>query len=77
MGFVGRQIEHEIEATRRLLGCRNVQDVMITYRTVMEDAQRDAQVDIDLLSRINREAATETVAAFREGLSEAAQELRP
>jgi hypothetical protein len=77
MGFVGRQIEHEIEATRRLLGCRNVQDVMVTYRDVIEEAQRDAKIDIDLLSRVNREAATETVAAFREGLSEAAQELRP
>jgi hypothetical protein len=44
---------------------------------VIEEAQRDAKIDIDLLSRVNREAATETVAAFREGLSEAAQELRP
>ncbi len=76
LGFVGRRIDQEIEATRRFLGCRTVEDIMTTYRDVVDNAQREAHIEIEALSRINREAASETVAAFREGLSEAAQELR-
>jgi hypothetical protein len=76
VGLYGRQIEHQIDATRRFLGCRTVQDVMVAYRDVVESAQREAKVEVDELTRINRQVAGETVAAIREGLSEAAQELR-
>lgn len=75
-GFMGRCIEHEIEATRRLMGCRNVNELMTTYRDVVDTAQRDVRVEVEQLSLLNRELAGETVAAFREGLEEAAQELR-
>lgn len=74
--FIGRQIEQEFEATRRLMGCRTVQDFIVTYRDVLTDAQRETQIEFDELTRINQEAAEETVEAVRAGLSEAAQELR-
>ena len=76
LGFMGRCIEHEIEATRRLMECRNVNDFMTTYRDVVDTAQRDVRVEVEQLSQLNREVAGATVAAFREGLEEAAQELR-
>ncbi len=76
MQFVGRQIEQEIDATRRFLGCRTMQDFIVTYRDVVQDAQREAQHEIDEMTRINKEVADEAVAAVRSGLSEAAQELR-
>lgn len=76
LGFMGRCIGHEIEATRRLMGCRNVQDFVSTYRDVVDLTQREVQVEVEHLSRLNRDVADETVAAFRQGFQEAAQELR-
>jgi hypothetical protein len=76
LDLIGRQIDQEIENTRRFLGCRTMQDVMTTCREVVESTQREVKIEIDEISRINREAAHETVAAFREGLSEAAHDLR-
>jgi hypothetical protein len=76
LGFMGRCIEHEIEATRRLMGCRNVKELITTYRDVVDTAQRDVRAEVEQLSLLNRHVAGETVAAFREGLEEAAQELR-
>jgi hypothetical protein len=76
LGFMGRCIEHELEATRRLMGCRNVNDLVSTYRDVVDTAQREVRIEVEQLSRLNQEVAGETVAAFREGLEEAAQELR-
>ena len=76
LDLIGRQIDQEIENTRRLMGCRTMQDVVSTCREVVENAQREAKIEIEAISRINREAAHETVAAIREGLSEAAQDLR-
>jgi len=76
LDLIGRQIDQEIENTRRFMGCRTVQDVVSTCREVVENAQREAKIEIEAISRINREAAHETVAAIREGLSEAAQDLR-
>jgi hypothetical protein len=58
------------------MGCRNVNDLMTTYRDVVDTAQRGVVVEVEQLSRLNREVAGETVAAFREGLEEAAHELR-
>jgi hypothetical protein len=49
---------------------------MTTYRDVVDTAQRGVVVEVEQLSRLNREVAGETVAAFREGLEEAAHELR-
>ena len=74
--FVGRQIEHEIDATRRLMGCRNVKDIMVTYQNVMEDVQRDTQTDLGELARANKEAADATLETMRAGLREAAYELQ-
>lgn len=76
LGFMGRCFEQELQATRRLMGCRNVNDLMTTYRDVVDTAQREVQIEVEQLSRLNREVAGEAVAAFREGLEEAAQELR-
>jgi hypothetical protein len=76
LDLIGRQIDQEIENTRRFMGCRTMQDVVSTCREVVENAQREAKIEIEAISRINREAAHETVAAIREGLSEAAQDLR-
>lgn len=76
LGFMGRCIEQELQATRRLMGCRNVNDLMTTYRDVVDTAQREVQIEVEHLSRLNREVAGEAVAAFREGLEEAAHELR-
>lgn len=76
LGFMGRCIGHEIEATRRLMGCRNVNDFVTTYRDVVNTAQREVRVEVEQLSQLNRDVAGATVAAFREGLEEAAQELR-
>lgn len=76
LDLIGRQIDQEIENTRRFMGCRTMQDVVSTCREVVENAQREAKIEIEAISRINREAAHETVAAIREGLSKAAQDLR-
>lgn len=76
LGFMGRCIEHEIKATRRLMGCRNVNELITTYRDVVDTAQRDAKIEAEQFSQLNREVAGETVAAFRDGFEEAAQELR-
>jgi hypothetical protein len=76
IGMVGRRVDHDLQATRRLLGCRNVNDFMTTYRDVVDTAQREAQVEVEHLSRLNREVADETVAAIRDGLKEAAEELK-
>lgn len=75
LDLIGRQIDQEIENTRRFMGCRTMQDVVSTCREVVENAQREAKIEIEAISRINRVAAHETVAAIREGLSEAAQDL--
>jgi len=76
LDLIGRQIDQEIENTRRFMGCRTMQDIVSTCREVVENAQREAKTEIEAISRINREAAHEAVAAIREGLSEAAQDLR-
>ncbi len=76
MGFIGRQIGQEINATRRLLECRTMQDFVTTYSDVVTTAQREVHTEIEELSRINREAAGEAMEAVRAGLSEAAEELR-
>lgn len=76
LGFMGRCWEQEVTATRRLMGCRNVNDFVSTYRDVVDTAQRETRHGVEELTRINREAAGETVAAFREGFEEAAHELR-
>lgn len=74
--FVGRQIEHEIDATRRLMGCRNIQDIMVMYQSVVKDVQRDTQSDLGELARANKEAADAALETVRAGLREAAYELR-
>ena len=74
--FFGRQIEHEIDATRRLMGCRNVKDIMVTYQNVIKDVQRDTQTDLGELARANKEAADATLETMRAGLREAAYELQ-
>ncbi len=76
LGFMSRCVEQELQATRRLMGCRNVNDFVSTYRDVVDTVQREARHEVEELSRLNRECAGETVAAFREGLEEAAHELR-
>jgi hypothetical protein len=76
LGFMSRCVEQELQATRRLMGCRNVNDFFITYRDVVDTAQRETRHQVEQLSRVNRECAGEAVAAFREGLEEAAHELR-
>lgn len=76
LGFMSRCVEQELQATRRLMGCRNVNDFFITYRDVVDTAQRETRYEVEQLTRVNQECAGETVAAFREGLEEAAQELR-
>jgi hypothetical protein len=76
LGFMSRCVEQELQATRRLMGCRNVNELFITYRDVVDTAQREVRHEVEQLSRVNRECAGETVAAFRDGLEEAAHELR-
>jgi hypothetical protein len=76
LGFMSRCVEQELQATRRLMGCRNVNELFITYRDVVDTAQREVRHEVEHLSRVNRECAGETVAAFRDGLEEAAHELR-
>lgn len=76
INFISRQIEHEIDATRRLIGCRNVKDVMVTCQSVMQDVQRETRSELGELARINKEVADETFEAMRAGLREAAHELR-
>lgn len=76
IGIVGRRVEHDLAATRRLLGCRDANDFMMTCRDVVDSAQREVQDEVAHLSRLNREVADETVAAIRDGLKEAAQELK-
>jgi hypothetical protein len=76
LGFMSRCVEQELQATRRLMGCRNVNELFITYQDVVDTAQREVRHEVEHLSRVNRECAGETVAAFRDGLEEAAHELR-
>jgi hypothetical protein len=76
LGLMGRCLEQEMIATRRFLGCRNVNDFVTTYRDVVDTAQREVRVEVEHLSRLNREVAGEAVAAIREGFEEAAHELR-
>lgn len=75
-GFMGRCIEQEMTATRRLMSCRNVKDFVVTYQDVLDSAQRKARTEVEHLSRFNTEVAGETMAAVRESLVEAAHDLR-
>jgi hypothetical protein len=74
--MMGRCIDQEIAATRRMMSCRNVNEVVTAYRDVVDAAQREARAEAAELTRLNQQVAGETMAAFRDGLEEAAQELR-
>jgi hypothetical protein len=74
--MMGRCIDQEIAATRRMMSCRNVKEVVTAYRDVVDAAQREARAEAAELTRLNQQVAGETLAAFRDGLEEAAQELR-
>ena len=74
--MMGRCIDQEIAATRRMMSCRNVNEVVTVYRDVVDAAQREARAEAAELTRLNQQVAGETLAAFRDGLEEAAQELR-
>jgi hypothetical protein len=76
IGFFGRQIEHEIVASQRLMKCRTVNEFMSTYQDILRKAQADVQSELTEISRLNQSLAGETVDAVRAGLNEAAQELR-
>jgi hypothetical protein len=76
LNLMVRCVEQEIAATRRMMACRNVNEVVTVCRDVVDAAQREARVEAAELTRLNQQVADETLAAFRDSLEEAAQELR-
>ncbi len=76
LNLMVRCVEQEIAATQRMMACRNVNEVVTVCRDVVDTAQREARVEAAALTRLNQQVAGETLAAFRDSLEEAAQELR-
>ena len=69
IGFFGRRVEEDLAASRRLMSCRTVQDVMEAYSEFFQRAQQQYQNELQYFARLNQSFANESADAMRTHLA--------
>ncbi len=70
IGFMGRRIDEDLAASKRLMECRTMQDVFAAYAEYFRRAQHQYQSEFQYFTRLNQSIASETAEAMRTHMSQ-------
>lgn len=76
IGFLGRRINEDLAASKRLMDCKSMPEVFEAYQEFAKRAQQHYSSEVQYFARLNQNIADETATIVRTHLEEAAQELR-
>jgi hypothetical protein len=69
INFIGRRLDEDMAASRRLLECRTMADVFKTYTEFFQRAQQQYHSEFQYFTRLNQSMAQETAQAMRAHVS--------
>jgi hypothetical protein len=75
MKFVNRRLNEDMAASRRIMDCKTMPDIMTAYSEFFQRAQQQYQAEFQYFARLNQKLAEDTAGVIQAHVEEAEADL--